>query len=195
MKKTIWILMLLILAIIIGFAIGMYLYSVENNEEQLISDTQNISYNNLINNANIVEIKTSVTEEKISVKTEVIEEIYYAQCDHLVRLTKKDIKGLINMTKEKLEKKYPDSEIKEFTAERVVMYKVEQGFCDEHYLVKDVDGFITIYAMDNDDNIRERIRITEIETIYLTKADQESLKEGIKVYTNQKLNKIIEDFE
>ena len=43
--------------------------------------------------------------------------------------------------------------------------------------------------------IKERIKITDIETAYLPKTDQEALKEGIKVYSEQKLNKLIEDFE
>ena len=45
-------------------------------------------------------------ERKISVKTEVIEEVYYVSCDHLIKTKKGDIKSLINMTKEELMKKY-----------------------------------------------------------------------------------------
>ena len=49
--------------------------------------------------------------------------------------------------------------------------------------------------MDNLGNIKERIRITEIETKYLPEKDREELEEGIKVYTVQNLNKLIEDYE
>ena len=195
MKKTIWIVALLSLAIIIGFLVGVYLYNLEENKKQLENDVQNIVYNNITNNTNTIEIETSVSEEKISIDTEVIEEVYYTQCDHLVKTTKKDIKALVNITKEELAKKYPDWEIKEFNSKKVTLYKEEQNFCNEHYLVKDVDGFVTIFNMDNNDNIIERIEITEIETKYLTETDQEDLQEGIKVYTQQKLNKLIEDFE
>ena len=99
------------------------------------------------------------------------------------------------MTKDDLIEEYPNWEIKEFSKERVVLYKEEQGFCNEHYLVKDVDGLVTIYNMDNNDKANNLVEITEIETKYLTENDQENLKEGIKVYTKQKLNKLIEDFE
>lgn len=195
MKKTIWIIILLILAIIIGFCVGVYLYNKEENKKQLDSNVQNSLYNNTVNNTSTVEIQTSVAKEKISINTEVVEEIYYVQCDHLIRNTRKDIKSLVNMTKEELAKKYPDWEIKEFSTEKVILYKEEQGFCNEHYLVKDVDGVVTIYNMDNEDKINEIIETTEIETKYLTETDQEDLKEGIKVYTQQKLNKLLEDFE
>lgn len=195
MKKTIWIIIFLSLAIVIGFFVGKYLYNLEENKAELENDIQNISYNNLVNNTNTLKIETSVSEEKISINTEVVEEIYYIQCDHLLKYTKKDIKNLINMTKEQLAKKYPDWEIKEFSIDKVVLYKEEADYCEEHYLVKDVDGLVTIYAMDNEDEIRELVKVTEIETKYLTETDQENLKEGIKIYTGEKLNKIIEDFE
>lgn len=195
MKKTIWIIILLILAIIIGFCVGVYLYNKEENKKQLENDVQNVEFNNTVNITREVEIQTSVAKEKISINTEVIEEIYYVQCDHLIKTTRKDIKSLVNMTKEELAKKYPDWEIKEFSTGKVILYKEDQGFCDEHYLVKDVDGYVTIYNMDNEDKINELIETTEIETKYLTETDQEDLKEGIKVYTQQKLNKLIEDFE
>ncbi|MGN1301081.1 MAG: BofC C-terminal domain-containing protein [Clostridia bacterium] len=195
MKKTIWIIILLILAIIIGFCVGVYLYNKEENKKQLENDVQNIVYNNTVNNTNTLEIRTSVAKEKISINTEVVEEIYYIQCDHLIRNTRKDIKSLVNMTKEELAKKYPDWEIKEFSTDKVTLYKEEQGFCNEHYLVKDVNGIVTIYNMDNDDKINEIVETTEIETKYLTETDQEDLKQGIRVYTEQKLNKLLEDFE
>ena len=166
MKKTIWIIIFLSLAIVIGFFVGKYLYNLEENKAELKNDIQNISYNNLVNNTNTLKIETSVSEEKISINTEVVEEIYYIQCDHLLKYTKKDIKNLINMTKEQLAKKYPDWEIKEFSIDKVVLYKEEADYCEEHYLVKDVDGLVTIYAMDNEDEIRELVKVTEIETKY-----------------------------
>lgn len=196
MKKTIWIGILLIVAIITGFFVGVHLYNKEKSKKQLENDIQNVVvYDNKVNNTNTVEIQTSMSEEKISINTEVVEEIYYVQCDHLIKTLRKDMKSLVNMTKEELAKKYPQWEIKEFSTEKVTLYKEEQGFCNEHYLVKDVDGIVTIYNMDNEDKINEIIKTTEIETKYLTETDQEDLKEGIKVYTQQKLNKLLEDFE
>ena len=153
MKKTIWIIIFLCLAIIIGFFVGMYLYNKEDNYNKLENNEEQIMYNNITNNINTLEIETSTSEEKISINTEVIEEIYYTQCDHLIKNKKKSISNLINMTKDDLIEEYPNWEIKEFSKERVVLYKEEQGFCNEHYLVKDVDGLVTIYNMDNNDKV------------------------------------------
>lgn len=197
MKKTVWIIVFLILAIVIGFFVGVHLYNAEVNEEEMENDIEKIQNNNLITNntVNNIEIETSAIEEKVSIDTEVIEEVYYAECDHLVKNKRSNIKNIINMTKEELAKKYPDWQLKEFSKDKVILYKEEQNYCGEHFLVKDVDGFVTVYNMDNQDKIKERIKITDIETAYLPQTDQESLKEGIKIYSEQKLNKLIEDFE
>lgn len=193
MKKTIWIIGLLILAIVLGFFIGNYLYG--SDENKLENDIEDKTYNNLQNNVNVIKLQTSVSEEKISVNTDVVEEIYYPECDHLLKYTKQDIKTLVNMTKEELAKKYDDWEIKEFSTNRVVLYKEETGYCEEHYLVKEENGMVTIYNMDNKDNIIGLLEVTDVETKYLTENDQENLKIGIKVYSQQNLNKLIEDFE
>lgn len=195
MKKTIWIVIFLSTAIIIGFFVGRNLYDLEESEKEDNNNIPNVTYNNEINGTNVIRMQTSVSEEKISVNTQIIEEVYYSECDHLLKYSKKDIKNLVNMTEEKLANKYPDWEIKEFSMDKVVLYKEEQDYCGEHFLVKDVNGVVTIYTMNNEDEIKERVEITEIETKYLTETDQEDLKEGIKVYTEQKLNKLIEDFE
>lgn len=197
MKKAILIIGLLILAIIIGFFVGIYMYNTEASEEQMENEIKNIQGNNLPNTqvVNRIEIETSAIEDKISVDTEVIEEVYYTECDHLVKDTRSNIKNIINMTKEVLQRKYPDWIIKEFSREKVVLYKKEQSYCGEHFLVKDVDGFVTVYSMDNENQIKERVKITDIEVTYLPEKDQETLKQGIKIYSEQQLNKLIEDFE
>lgn len=197
MKKTIWVIALLILAIVIGFFVGVYLYNAEANEEQMENDIEKVDSINSVstNTVEKKEIATSMIEEKISVNTQVIEEVYYIRCDHILKDTKKDIKSLINMTKEALAQKYPDWDIKEFSTEKVVLYKEEQNYCNQHYILKDVNGFITIYNMDELDNIKERIEITEIETKYLPEKDRGDLKQGIKVYSLENLNKLIEDYE
>lgn len=197
MKKAIWIIGLLILAIVIGFFVGIYMYNTEASEEQMENDIQKIQGNNLTNTqvVNRIEIETSAIEEKISIDTEVIEEVYYTECDHLVKNTRSNTKNIINMTKEDLQKKYSEWIIKEFSREKVVLYKEEQNYCGEHFLVKDVDGFVTVYSMNNENQIKERVKITDIETVYLPEKDQETLKQGIRIYSEQQLNKLIEDFE
>lgn len=194
MKK--WILLSLTIALVVGFFIGINLYKVEENEESVKNEKYiNETNNNDLKNTITTEIETSGGEEKISVKTEVIEEVYYVSCDHLIKTRKNDTRSLVNMNEEELADKYSDWQIKEFNSDKVILFKEEPNFCNQHYILKDVDGFVTIYNMDNLGKINERIKITEIETKYLPEKDRKDLVEGIKVYTIQNLNKLIEDFE
>lgn len=52
-----------------------------------------------------------------------------------------------------------------------------------------------VYRLDIKDAPQELTKITSISIEYLTEADLVEIKNGIKVYTNKELNKILEDFE
>ena len=169
----------------------------QKEEKNTIIATNTISntITNKTEKINTIEIPTSISQEKVSVNTQIIEETYYNKCNHKIENTLKDTKKYINMTKEKLQKEFPTWEIKEFDKDKVVLYKEEDDFCNEHFLVKDEDGYVTIYTIDNDKNILELLDKTEIATAYLAQVDQENLKNGMIIYTKQNLNKLIEDFE
>lgn len=194
MKKIIW--LFLVLAIVMGFFVGKYLYKKENNNENEVAE-ENIA-NTKVNTANIienVEVPTSMQNEKISVNTKIIEQIYYNKCNHIIETAIKDTEKYINMTENMLKKELPNWKIKEFTTEKVVLYREEEDFCNEHFLVKDVDGYVAIYTLNSSDEVLEILKTTDIATKYLTDADKSSLKNGITIYTEKNLNKLIEDFE
>ena len=196
MKKFLIFLSISMLAVIIGFFIGKNFFNPKETKENVIAKNIN---NNVINKVKNVEkekeIPTSISEEKISVNTQIIEETYYNKCNHKIETPIKDIKNYINMTKKELQKEFPTWGIKEFGIDKVVLYKEEDDFCNEHFLVKDEDGYITIYTIDNDNNVLELLDRTEIPTTYLAQVDKNNLTDGIIVYTKQNLNKLIEDFE
>lgn len=194
MKKIIWVIACII-AIVLGFFAGKYLYKKENSYNNIVQETNDVRINNTVNKIENIEIPTSIQEEKISINTKIIEQIYYNGCNHMIETELKDITKYTNMTKSMLKRELPKWEIKEFSSDKVVLYMEDEDFCNEHFLVKDVDGYITIYTLNNSGDILEILKTTEIATQYLTEADKSSLKEGITVYTKQNLNKLIEDFE
>lgn len=194
MKKVLW--LFLVLAIVIGFFVGKYLYIKENNNENEVVG-ENIA-GTKVNTANIIEnvdVPTSTKDEKISVNTKIVQQLYYNKCNHMIETVMKDTTKYINMTEDMLKKEFPNWEIKEFTSEKVVLYREEEDFCNEHFLVKDVDGYVTIYTLNASNEVLEILKTTDIATKYLTDADKSSLKDGITIYTEKNLNKLIEDFE
>ena len=73
-------------------------------------------------------------------------------------------------------------------------YKEENKMCDNHYIVKDNEGKIAIYKIDENDN-ETLIEDTEISTKYLPQEDLELLKKGIRANNNNKLQEILSDYE
>ena len=98
------------------------------------------------------------------------------------------------MTEEELKDRFSDWEIQKFTPTEIVLYKEVDEFCNEHYLLKEEDGYITIYKLDENEN-ETLYETTEIPTEYLPEEDLEKIQNGMKIYTEKELNKTLEDFE
>ena len=169
LKKVIWIIAIGVFTIGIGFLIGKNLLISKDNVEYIAKETSNDVKINNVNNIKVEEILTSKPIEKVSVNTEIIEKTYYNECDHQIEYKLKDIKRYINMTEDEIKKEFPNWEIKEFSPEKVVLYKEENDFCNEHFLVKDEEGYVTIYTIDNNEKVLELLDKTEIATEYLTR--------------------------
>lgn len=65
---------------------------------------------------------------------------------------------------------------------------------DKHYILKDVDGKIVVYQIENngEEILYEK---TEISTEYLPDKDKALIVAGIEVKGEQKLNELLESFE
>ena len=63
-----------------------------------------------------------------------------------------------------------------------------------HYLLKDVNGYIEVYYLD-DNNNEYLYKKTDISTEYLSEEDIDDLQVGIEVEGIEALNKMLEDFE
>lgn len=76
------------------------------------------------------------------------------------------------------------------------MYYIKNliGFCDEHYIVKEDNGFINIYTVDKE-GIQKLKEKTEISTMYLPEQDLENLKVGISIVGKMNLYSFLEDYE
>ena len=81
---------------------------------------------------------------------------------------------------------YEESKIKESSS----VYEKNQ----KHYLLRKEENIINVYYIDESDN-EILYRKTNISTDYLEKDDVEKLENGIDVYGEENLNKVIEDYE
>ena len=133
-------------------------------------------------------------EEKVSPNAVITFEKFYKDCEHTVRKYEKISNDLVNTKKQEIEEKYKDWTLKEFSKEKIVLYKEIDGNCNEHYMLRDVNGKINIYKLDENGN-ETLINETDIATEYLTRADKINIENGLIVYGKESLNKLLEDFE
>ena len=178
--------------------IGIIIYKNTNTnlgmkvEDELAKDINKIE-ENLIN-SNIELVTTASEEEKTSPTCWFIFKTYYTKCEHITIEKDQVQEVMVNKTKEELEKIYRNWNIVTFRSDEVLFYKELEEICDEHYMLKELDGYIAIYTLDEQDNPTLK-EMTAIVTAYLPEEDVQRLKEGIKLIGKEELNQALEDYE
>ena len=193
------IILLSVVVIIASIITAVVIYNGEDEEQAKVSiknieeNTTN-TLNNTINSDNQNVIETNVKEVRISPNAFITFKETYEGCGH----TKVDFvevpEDFVNLSKEELKDKYSDWNIEKFTDTDIILSKDFEGSCDEHFIVKDVDGIVTAFKI-KEDGTEEEYEITDIATEYLTDTDKIEMKNGIRVNGKQNLNQLIEDYE
>jgi len=189
---------LFLFAIIVIGGIGIYNDMFNNDKEMYLnSDIYNTEENNSSINVldSNIELVTTVSEEqKVSPNCIFVFKILYKGCNHLNVEKEFAKESMVNKTREELESIYKEWKIVTFRKDEVLFYKEELGVCKEHYLLKEKDGNIAIYLLDEDDEATLK-ETTSILTSYLPEEDRQRIKEGIRVNGKEELNRALEDYE
>lgn len=195
MKK--WILYIII-SILLLISIGSIILLItiykdtKSTELDSIDKFAEVENNSIKNDTQIV--TTSYSSTKISPNSVLKFNTYYKGCGHTVKEERNAQEDVINKSEQEISDKYVDWDIKKFSENDVVLYKEVDGVCDDDYIIREKDGNIVIFKLNNEG--REVLYdTTSIEAQYLPETDFIQLKEGIKVNGLEKLNQIIEDFE
>lgn len=179
------------IGVILGFLIGIYLYNTNQESKNLI-----IAEKEETKIETKKEDKEVSNQEKlITPNTKIIIKTYYKDCNHIIEESAALEDEWINLNEEELSKQANNFTIQKFSPEEVVLYKEENGFCNEHYLLIEKNGYIEVYFLDEKGEMKFMTNIVDIATELLPEKDREELKTGIKVYGKKELNKKIEDFE
>ena len=191
---------------LLGIGLGMILFKNETNK---ISE-KNIVENKVEEISEIVtdecteeweemqeqtkaEIETNAIEERISPNCIITLKIYYKSCAHTLIEYNKVPEELVNKTQKELEQKYYNWKVEKYSSTEIVLSNAYEGNCGEHYILKEKDGKIAIYKIEQN-NKETLYKETEIAIDYLTETDKIEIKNGIRVNGKQNLNQLIEDF-
>ena len=192
--------LLMIVAVIGAIIVGIFIYmpddvSQENTIVQdvaLENNTVNEIENVTKNNTNMIE--TNANEERISPNAFITFKQTYKKCGHTTSEFVEVPQEFVNLTEYELKEKYSDWTVEKFKDTDIVLSKEVEGSCNEHYVVRDVDGTVTVFHI-LEDGSEEEYMVTDIATEYLTDTDKIEMQNGIKVNGKQNLNQLIEDYE
>lgn len=184
---------------VVGVSMGMYYGTaskdeVDIKEEKVIDSVQDVVIKNVQNEKKKEEVEEVVSKVKrVSPYAKMIIEKKFSKCGHTT-LNLLDVpKELVNLTEEDIKNKYSGWEIKDFSEDEFTLYRIIEANCDDHYVLKDENGYISVYA-ELTENIKNLVEKTEIEVNSLREEDRKDLVEGIRIYGREELTSIMEDF-
>lgn len=181
-----------------GVIIG-YLFLNKLSHEDKVSKEMNVSPQEILK-TNSVEENSSNTvtvdsqEEKVSPRAVIAINKHYKGCNHTITNLIDVPTEMVNLTEEKIKELYPEWKIIDFNRNQVSLYKDFDGICNEHFVVKNNDGVITVYYL-NEAKEEFLYEVTDISVEYLTDGDKDSLEKGIFIYGKNELNALLENFE
>lgn len=195
MSKTAY-LASIIVTIFLGITLGIivHVYHDEKIEKATLKQVEIINSIKKAEEEQNKVIHASAEEEKVSPNANIIFETYYSSCGHSEIKTNKVDKNDVNKTKAEIKEKYPDWEIKIFTKDEIRLYKEQESRCNNHFIIKENNGYVSVYTLDEEGNelLKEK---TDISTKYLPNEDIELLKKGIKANNENQLEQILSDYE
>ena len=185
---------IIIFAILVTIGVIIYKNANSNFEQKEATYIQTNHIEENLVNSNIELVTTTSEEEKVSPNCLFIFKVYYKECEHITIEKETASEVMVNKTREDLESIYKDWNIVTFRNDEVLFYKEQEGICNEHYMLKELEGCIAIYSVNEEEKetLKEK---TAIITTYLPEEDVNRLKEGIRVDGTDKLNKALEDYE
>ena len=191
MRKWVVVLLLVIvfvLSVISGFLVRSFInfYKKEERGNDVVLADNNENDNQVID--------TSSVNATVSPNAEVTITELFKKCGHTV-VTKEIVpREIVNLDIEKVKEYYKDWNIDEFNSNEIKISRTNSGICNEHYVLRESDGFISINVKNDIGEYIFKGR-TDISVQYLPEEDLRKFEQGIEVIGRDNLNKFLEDFE
>lgn len=172
-----------------SFGIGYYLTSIRDYGNVVEQNTEIDSLEDL---PIIQEV------ERITPNTFIEIRVHYSQCNHnIIKLNEKD-NNIVNMTEEEykayLKENYPNVRLISFSSREIRLEENRNHLCPNHYIIGEHDGKVAIFKIDeNGEKYLDKVFI-DYPLSLLKEIDQEKLRDGIIVDTEEELSDVLENF-
>ncbi|HZK00089.1 MAG TPA: BofC C-terminal domain-containing protein [Tissierellaceae bacterium] len=174
---------------IMSFYLGYQLMDLRIEEEDMVEEQ---------NHKDRDDIEIVREENRISPNTVIENRVYYRECGHLIESTELAENELVNQTRDEyedyLKTTNPDSRLISFSNVKIVTYSEKNYLCQEHYIIGEHNGNIAIFNIDSDGERLLFKSFTDYPISILLDIDQEKLRDGIIVDSEEELSEVLENF-
>jgi hypothetical protein len=162
--------------------------------DSLINPTTNKEPYEQVNADSNVDTAINMPDKNIlTPNTQLIFKTFYNSCKHTREKAVQAANDEVNMNAEQLKEKYKGWEITAFSPPIVELSKAIDTYCPSHYIIGVDNGYIAIYAYDENGNKNMQEK-TDISIATLTPEDQQALTAGIIVDTEDQKEQTLEGF-
>ena len=195
-RKNIIFISLISTSVVIGVIILIMCgFFIKNSHNTSVGELNSTPDNKELGQNNVISKQTAMEEsKKVSPNAKIEMTQYFEECGHIVKDEYKVPKIVVNMDEEQLKEYYKGWELKSFSSDYIKIYKTSHEICSEHYIIRDVDGYVNIFVL-NKKGEEVLFRATDILCKYLSDRDKVSLENGITVVGKDEMEKMIEDLE
>lgn len=181
-----------ILLFLIGVAMGAGVYALIDDDEIIdVASTTDETAETQIETVTTVEAMEEVPA--IQDGTIITYEYYYNKDEHTKIDSFEAPYYMIGMTEEEIIAQFPDYELKSFTNEEVVLYKeFDEAYYNTYTISIYGDDLVLYYGDEKDDS--NIIQTVKVSTSALPEEELAKLEEGITVYGEEELNKLLESY-
>jgi hypothetical protein len=162
----------------------------EKPEEKDVANTSN-------EDKELVDFKENQEREIVTENTEIVFNTYYKTTGEIEKNAVKVPVTAVGMNlsqfKDYIEDNYSGWRIKTISTKTAALFREEEGFTPNTFLIQSKDGYIVIYKI-NEFGEKELYEETNISTSVLTEIDKRKLKKGILVDNLNAAYRIVEDY-
>lgn len=193
-KRFKYILIFSFILFVLSFSFGYFI--MDNNIKK---EKNNISARTPIDeNDDKEDIEIVQEENRITPNTIIEERIHYKVCDDIPTFEIQASNTFVNMTKEQLVEylntNSPEVRLVSFSSEKVVLWSEKDQLCTNHFIIGEDNGKIAIFKIDEEgEKVLDKV-FPEYPINILRPIDQEKLREGIRVNSEEDLSDIIENY-
>ncbi|NLJ88478.1 MAG: hypothetical protein GX327_06845 [Epulopiscium sp.] len=190
-KRKIWIMssLVFIISSIIVYNVYINRYPKANENNIPPNPSPEVVWDKEMQKLHVVQGNT----DKITPSTLLIYQYYDEKSNKTIEEKEKVPYFLIDLTKDEVQEIYYDWQVSSFSSEKVVLKKSIFTKNNSQYVLGVHDGFVAIFY-NNEEDVTKVKEVTETPISSLPPEERNKLEKGIKVYSEDELIRMLEDY-